>query len=163
MCIRDSGNDGRAEIILPEMSVGARSVPLAELEDVYDGYTLFARPEFKFDFRSDEIMVAGPRGWFWGTLVASWRIYIEVVLAALLVNSFAIAGPLFVMNVYDRVEPNFAEETLWVLAIGVATVYGFEFVLKMLRSYFVDAAGKSADTKIAGRLFQQVMLSLIHI
>lgn len=151
------GNDGRAEIILPEMGVGARSVPLAELEVVYDGYTLFARPEFKFDFRSDEIMVAGPRGWFWGTLVASWRIYIEVVLAALLVNSFAIAGPLFVMNVYDRVVPNFAEETLWVLAIGVATVYGFEFVLKMLRSYFVDAAGKSADTKIAGRLFQQVL------
>jgi ATP-binding cassette subfamily C protein LapB len=90
-------------------------------------------------------------------LLGSWRIYIEVVLAALLVNSFAIAGPLFVMNVYDRVVPNFAEETLWVLAIGVVIVYAFDFVLKMLRSYFVDAAGKAADTKIAGRLFQQVL------
>jgi len=139
------------------MGVGARAVPLGELEDAYDGYTLFARPEFKFDSRSDEIAVANPRGWFWGTLLGSWRIYIEVVLAALLVNSFAIAGPLFVMNVYDRVVPNFAEETLWVLAIGVVTVYAFDFVLKMLRSYFVDAAGKAADTKIAGRLFSQVL------
>jgi ATP-binding cassette subfamily C protein LapB len=103
------------------MGVGARSVPFAELEEVYDGYTLFARPEFKFDSRSDEIAVSSPRGWFWGTLLASWRIYVEVVLGALLVNSFAIAGPLFVMNVYDRVVPNFAEKTLWVLAICVAT------------------------------------------
>jgi ATP-binding cassette subfamily C protein LapB len=149
--------DGRADIILPEMGVGARSVRIDELEAEYDGYTLFVRPEFRFDARSDEVSVASPRGWFWGTLASSWRIYVEVVLAALLVNSFAIAGPLFVMNVYDRVVPNFAEETLWVLAIGVVTVYGFEFVLKMLRSYFVDAAGKSADVKIAGRLFQQVL------
>ncbi len=149
--------DGLAHIILPEMGVGAREVPLKELEAVYDGYMLFARPEFRFDERSDEIAVPNPRGWFWGTLLGSWRIYIEVVLAALLVNSFALAGPLFVMNVYDRVVPNFAEETLWVLATGVVTVYAFDFVLKMLRSYFVDAAGKSADTRIAGRLFQQVL------
>jgi len=148
---------GMAQIILPEMGVGAREVPFAELAASYDGYTLFARPEFKFDARSDEIAVANPRGWFWGTMLGSWRIYLEVVLAALLVNTFALAGPLFVMNVYDRVVPNFAEETLWVLAMGVVTVYAFDFVLKMLRGYFVDAAGKAADTKIAARLFQQVL------
>src|SRR3546814_9464648 len=61
------------------------------------------------------------------------------------------------MNVYDRVVPNFAEETLWVLAAGIITVFGFEFILKMLRSYFVDIAGKTADARIAGRLFQQVL------
>jgi ATP-binding cassette subfamily C protein LapB len=148
---------GTAQIVLPEMGVGARDVPLAELKAAYDGYTLFARPEFKFDSRSDEIAVANPRGWFWGTMLGSWRIYIEVILAAFVVNSFALAGPLFVMNVYDRVVPNFAEATLWVLAAGVCTVYGFDFVLKMLRSYFVDVAGRRADTRIAARLFQQVL------
>jgi ATP-binding cassette subfamily C protein LapB len=152
--VAESGN---AQIVLPEMGVGAREVPFAELLANYDGYALFARPEFRFDSRSDEIAVANPRGWFWGTMLGSWRIYIEVLLAALLVNAFALAGPLFTMNVYDRVVPNFAEETLWVLAIGVCTVYGFDFLLKMLRGYFVDAAGKAADTKIAARLFAQVM------
>lgn len=149
--------DGAAHIVLPEMGVGAREVPVRELESAYDGHMLFARPEIRLDERSGDIAAANPRGWFRGTLLGSWRIYLEVVVAALLVNCLALAGPLFVMNVYDRVVPNFAVETLWVLATGVAIVFVFEFVLRMLRSYFVDAAGRSADTRIASRLFQQVL------
>ena len=146
-----------AEIALPDMGAGSRSVPIAELESEYIGYALFARPEFQFDTRSEDIRTADPKGWFWGTLVSSWKIYVEVVIAALLVNSFALASPLFIMNVYDRVVPNAAIETLWVLALGAATVFGFDFLLKMLRSYFVDVAGKTADTPIGARLFQQVL------
>ena len=146
-----------AEIALPDMGAGSRSVPIAELESEYISYALFARPEFQFDTRSEDIRTADPKGWFWGTLVSSWKIYVEVVIAALLVNSFALASPLFIMNVYDRVVPNAAIETLWVLALGAATVFGFDFLLKMLRSYFVDVAGKTADTRIGARLFQQVL------
>ena len=146
-----------AEIVLPDMGAGSRRVPVSELETEYIGYALFARPEFQFDTRSDDLRTADPKGWFWGTLVSSWRIYAEVVLAAVLVNSFALASPLFTMNVYDRVVPNAAIETLWVLALGAATVFGFDFLLKMLRSYFVDVAGKTADTRIGARLFQQVL------
>ena len=74
-----------------------------------------------------------------------------------MVNFFALAGPLFIMNVYDRVVPNFAEETLWVLATGAFIVFGFDFALKWLRAQFVDKAGKIADTRIAARLFEQVL------
>src|SRR3546814_1901802 len=146
-----------AEIVLAEMGAGASTVSFSELEREYAGYALFARPEFQFDSRSEEVRTAGPSGWFWGTIAASWKIYSDVILAAIMVNFFALASPLFTMNVYDRVVPNFAEETLWVLAAGIITVFGFEFILKMLRSYFVDIAGKTADARIAGRLFQQVL------
>ena len=131
-----------AEIVLPDMGAGSRRGPVLGLETEYIGYALFARPEFQFDTRSDDLRTADPKGWFWGTLVSSWRIYAEVVLAAVLVNSFALASPLFTMNVYDRVVPNAAIETLWVLTFGAATGFGFNFLLKMLRSYFVDVAGK---------------------
>ncbi|MEE8293159.1 MAG: type I secretion system permease/ATPase, partial [Kiloniellales bacterium] len=63
----------------------------------------------------------------------------------------------FIMNVYDRVVPNNAIETLWVLALGVATVFGFEFVMRNMRTYFVDVAGKNADVIIASRLLERVM------
>ena len=150
-------NEGRATIIMPEMGAGARDVDYAELQAEYVGYALFARPEFQYDKRAQDDRIADPKGWFWGTLLSSWKLYIEVGIAAIMVNAFAIANPLFVMNVYDRVVPNFAEETLWVLAIGISIVYGFDFLLKLIRGYLVDVAGKTADTKIAARLFQQVM------
>lgn len=61
------------------------------------------------------------------------------------------------MNVYDRVVPNNAIETLWVLSLGIFIVLIFDFLLKMLRGYFVDAAGKVADIKLASRIFEHVM------
>lgn len=79
------------------------------------------------------------------------------MLASILINMFAIASPLFIMNVYDRVVPNGASATLAVLAIGVATVFLFEFIMKNLRTYLVDVAGKNADVLIASRLLEQLM------
>ena len=61
------------------------------------------------------------------------------------------------MNVYDRVVPNQATETLWVLAAGVGTVIGFDFVLRTLRGYFVDGAGKRADVVLSSRIFAHVL------
>ncbi|MBP5857587.1 type I secretion system permease/ATPase [Marivibrio halodurans] len=150
-------SEGKATIILPEMGAGARDVDYQELAQDYVGYALFARPEFQYDQRAQETRIADPKGWFWGTIFGSWKLYVEVMIAAIMINAFVIANPLFVMNVYDRVVPNFAEETLWVLAIGILIVYAFDFLLKLLRAYLVDVAGKTADTRIASRLFQHML------
>lgn len=155
--LTEVGKGTNVRIVLPEMGTGQREVPYQELKDEYFGYAIFARPEFQFDQRAEETRVKDPKGWFWGTIVASWKLYVEVLIAAMLINLFAIASPLFTMNVYDRVVPNFAEETLWVLFAGVFTVFVFDFVLKLLRAYLVDIAGKRADTRIAARLFQQML------
>jgi ATP-binding cassette subfamily C protein LapB len=78
-------------------------------------------------------------------------------MASILVNSFALASPLFVMNVYDRVVPNHAIETLWVLAIGVVIVFVFDLLLRTLRGYFIDVAGKKADVILSATIFEKVM------
>jgi len=84
-------------------------------------------------------------------------VYRDVLLASLFLNLFALASPLFVMNVYDRVVPNQALETLWVLAGGVVVVFVFDLTIKLLRHYFVESAGKRIDVVLSGRLFEQVL------
>ncbi len=149
-------NKTSAEVAIAEGG-SSKTVPLAELQEQYTGHAIFLRPEFKFDSRASDIRLVEPRAWFWGTLGQFWPIYSHVLLASVLINCFAIASPLFIMNVYDRVVPNNAIETLWVLALGVGTVFGFEFVMRNLRTYFVDVAGKNADVIIASRLLERVM------
>jgi ATP-binding cassette, subfamily C, bacterial LapB len=146
----------RALVAVPE-SGGAIELPLADVAERYTGHALFARPQLRFDRRADQMEAVQARSWFWGTLAKAWPIYAEVLFAAVLINLFALASPLFVMNVYDRVVPNHAVETLWVLAAGVITVFVFDFVLRNLRGYFVDSAGRMADLKLASRIFEQVM------
>ncbi|MBE7638118.1 type I secretion system permease/ATPase [Sneathiella sp. P13V-1] len=156
-CVLLKRSGQQAEVIFPETGEGTQTVPLKELEDLYAGYAIFMRPNFKFRVAKDDRLEERTGSWFWGTIWKFWPTYAQVVVAAFLINSFAIASPLFIMNVYDRVVPNKALETLWVLAFGVITVVGFDLVLKTLRSYFVDNAGKRADVLLSSRIFEQVL------
>ena len=95
--------------------------------------------------------------WFWSEV---WKVRGEfwpVLLAALIVNLLALAVPLFTMNVYDRVIPNKAVPTLWVLAIGVFLALGFDYVLRLARSQLVDEIGRKLDDKYSQKLFEKVM------
>ncbi len=145
-----------AEVVQPE-SGGVACLKLDELEQAYTGHVLFLRPEYQFGDTNSRALNDRDGHWFWGTLWRSARIYRDVLLASVLINLFVLANPLFVMNVYDRVVPNHAVETLWVLAIGVLVVYLFDFGLKMLRAYFIEVAGKKSDVLLSARLFEKVL------
>ena len=99
----------------------------------------------------------GRRGWFWSAVWDCRGDFLQVVPASVMINLFALAMPLFVMNVYDRVVPNAAFDSLWVLASGIAIIFAFEFVLRILRGAFVDAAGKRADAVLARRVYRQTL------
>ncbi|TNE38132.1 MAG: type I secretion system permease/ATPase [Alphaproteobacteria bacterium] len=156
-CVLLAREEGQAKVIFPETGEGMARIPMAELEAMYDGYVILVRPNFRHRVDKDETLEKRKGSWFWGTMWQFWPVYLQVVVAAFLINSFALASPLFIMNVYDRVVPNHALETLWVLALGVVTVIGFDFLLKSLRAYFVDNAGKRADVLLSSRIFEQVL------
>ncbi len=149
--------EDQAEILLPETGLGTQVISLQELSATYTGYVIFVRPKIHFRDLGREELEEDQGSWFWDTLKKFRGTYYQVAVAALLVNLFALAGPMFIMNVYDRVVPNNAVETLWVLAIGITVIYVFDFILKTLRSYFVDNAGKRADVIMSSRIFEQVM------
>ena len=153
-------DDGTAEVLLPETGFGSSRQPLAELAERYIGYAILTRPVFRFDERAgagvDQDIVTG-KHWFRDAILKSWRIWLQVAVAALLINLFSLVTPLFAMNVYDRVVPNLVMETLWVLAIGAGLVLVFDFLVRMLRGYFIDFAGKSTDVLLASSIFQRIL------
>ncbi len=145
-----------ARILFPE-SGGEREIPLPILENDYLGYTLFIQAEHRFDERTPSVLNIRSRHWFWGTLMQSWRIYRDVLVASLLINLFALSSPIFIMNVYDRVVPNQAFETLWVLAAGVSVVILFDILMRTLRGYFIDVASKKIDITLSVLIFERVL------
>ncbi|WP_247646471.1 type I secretion system permease/ATPase [Deefgea sp. CFH1-16] len=117
---------------------------------------MFARV-FRFDLRTPEMGKIRERHWFWGVVFDNWRIYRDALIAALLINIFALAMPLYSMNVYDRVVPNHAMETLWVLALGAILVLGFDFVLRTARGYILDVASKRIDVTLSALIMERVL------
>lgn len=150
-------SESEVEVISPEGERAKTTVRFSDLEREYTGYVLFAKVENFVGQFVDEFAEQPTGSWFWPVIRRLWPVYGHVILASLVVNLFAIASPIFAMNIYDRVVPNNAVDTLWVLAIGVCIVFAFDFLLRTLRAYFVDSAGKSADIVLARHLFSHVL------
>jgi ATP-binding cassette subfamily C protein LapB len=146
-----------AEIIFPETGIGAKTVTLTALSPLYSGYCILVQPKLRADARTGDESPPPTHSWFWGTLWRFKRYYLETMVGALMINVLTIATSLFVMNVYDRVVPNNAESTLWVLAAGTAIAIGFEFVARTLRGYLLDIVGKKIDLLLASQLFRQAL------
>lgn len=156
-CLLVARSGDRAQVLLPESPDAPREVDLDELESGYSGYAIALGRLQRFSAETVTERIADRHHWFWGTLRAEVPTYVEVAIATVLINLFALASPLFFMNVYDRVVPNHATETLWVLAVGIALVLMFDIVLKTLRGYFIDVIGRRADLALSASLFARVM------
>ena len=148
----------KASVIFPgEMDEGTAELPFEALHDIYTGYVIYLKPQFKFDERAGTDGKKRKGHWFWETLATEKNIYRDVIIASLLSNIFAFAMPLFVMNVYNRVVPNNAVETLWVMAIGVFIMITADFALHMARGYLTDLAASRTNTRLSADMMEQVM------
>ncbi|MBQ7739520.1 MAG: type I secretion system permease/ATPase, partial [Desulfovibrionaceae bacterium] len=156
-CVLTAIQGQECEVIFPETSETTQKVPLESLAKDYTGYAIFAAVPKSPEDRIEKLTIGKGKRWFWDVLRYFAPIYRHVALASVVINLIAIASPLFVMNVYDRVVPNNAIETLWVLAIGIIIVYLFNFLLSTLRTHFVDVAGRNADIVLSSSLMEKVL------
>ncbi len=154
-CVLVARGEGEATIVTAEGL--EKTLPIAELAQDYEGTAIAVSRAVRFEAGTGSERILATHHWFWGTLARAWPLYGEVAGASVLVNIFTVLSPIFFMNVYDRVVPNKAFETFWVLALGMATMYLFDFGLKLLRGWFIDVAGRRADMALSSALFEQVM------
>jgi len=150
-------DDGMARVCFPESGESSELISAEALQDVHTGIVIFVRPKFRFEARAPEHGSVRGRHWFWSVVKDNWRLYRDALLAALLINTLALAMPLFSMNVYDRVVPNHALETLWVLAIGALAVLTFDFLLRTIRGHIIDVASKRIDVTLSALIMERVL------
>lgn len=154
-CILKSiGTDGRYELVDPDTG-GVSKATMKEVISDYSGRAILVRQELQFDSRTEYSAVPKVKHWFWDVVKQAYPLYGEVLVGSLLINLFALVMPLFIMNVYDRVVPNDTTETLWALSTGVAIVICFDFVIRMLRGYLIDLAGKRIDVVLSAHTFEK--------
>jgi len=157
-------NDGSA-LIVTEIEHGAhcvcvftgkkknitQQIPWTEFKTNFSGYTLLARRMTTAQIRSTQ------GHWFFSAFKSSRWLYFQVILAAILSNFLALTTSIFTMTVYDRIIPNAAIDSLYALSIGVVAALIVDFIIKMLRAYFIDFASKRADLIVSARLFDKIL------
>jgi ATP-binding cassette subfamily C protein LapB len=158
-CVLTGWDESRqvASVVFPALGDAVVELPHDELAARYIGRAIYVRPEFRYDARAPQVRPTRGQHWFWGVIAENRTLYRDVLLAALMINVFALAMPLFVMNVYDRVVPNNALDTLWVLAAGVLVVLVGDLVLRTMRGHFVDLASSRADVKLSASIMERVL------
>ena len=145
------------KVVYPELGDAPVDVPLETMEAQYNGYAIYARPRLHFDARSPEVNAGRHGHWFWSVIAENRKLYRDVLLAAFLANLFALGMPMFTMNVYDRVVPNQAFDTLWILSSGLLLILLGDLLLRILRGRFVDLASSRTDVKLSAYIMERVL------
>lgn len=157
----EEGRDAEFWLATEESEDGWTKIPAKELKSTYTGFAFLLRPANYEKIRESAIdsMETGRvhPGWFWGTVWKFRGELLRLLPVSVLINLFAMAMPLYIMSVYDRVVPNDAEETLWVLAAGAVIVFTFEYGMRLLRGFLLNRTSKRLDSVLASALFDHLM------
>ena len=147
---------GRVKAVFPELNEAEVDVGLNDLASSYSGEAIYVRPRLRLDNNPETKKKKGGH-WFWSVIQENRKLYRDILIGSVAINLFALAMPLFVLNVYDRVVPNQATETLWVLAGGIFIVLCFDLALRLMRSSFVDLAASRADVKLSSSIMAKTL------
>ena len=146
-----------ARVVFPDILDAVVEIPAGRLQEDCTGSVIVCRPRFRFDSPAPGTGDGDGGHWFWTAVRNNIPIYKDVLIAAFFINLFGLALPIFIRVVYDRVIPNFAVETLWMLAVGVIIILFADALLRTMRSYFVDLASRRVDVTVSASIMEQVL------
>jgi ABC-type bacteriocin/lantibiotic exporter with double-glycine peptidase domain len=129
--------------VLDPVSKSMRTMHIAEVEAIGD--------------RVLSVRVADPFSWFELVRRATRHAVWQLVAASLLLNLFALAPPLFMMTVYNKVIMHNALDTLDILVLGMVLVYSLEALLRGLRSYVASHAGTKLDALLSKEVAHRIL------
>jgi ATP-binding cassette, subfamily C, bacterial LapB len=148
-----------ARILIPGVPGSEGWLAIGDLEREYVGYCFLMKKNFGYSLEAKREAAdeQEEKHWFWSTLARTRSIYGDILIGSFLVNLFVLILPLYMRNVFDRVIPNTAVDTLWVLTYGVIAIFILEAFLRFVRSYFMEIAAKKSDIVMSSKIFEHVM------
>ena len=149
--------DGRFECHLPGIEGSTWLDAEALARELPGAVWMAVRPQMHFDQRS--LLYTLPRAgrWFWDVFERNRWMFGWALLGTLAVNVFGALTPFYAMAVYDRVIPNNALASLWVLTSAAVLVTGFEFVMRLMRAHLLEIAARRMDIALSARVFGQCL------
>jgi len=81
----------------------------------------------------------------------------EMLVCSMAINVLALATPIFVMQVYDRVIGYNGIETLKGLALGILVVVVFDLILRVSRSRVMQTVALKIDVEVGTLLFDKII------
>ena len=88
------------------------------------------------------------------TISSMRKAWVGVGVLSLFVNLLMLTGPLYMLQVYDRVITSQSMSTLVVISILMVAMYGFMGVLDFLRSRILVRIGNFVDNELSAPLFK---------
>jgi subfamily B ATP-binding cassette protein HlyB/CyaB len=143
---------GRLRLLDP-ISRTAREIPVEEAEALSSGEVILITRRLAgagvnpntFGFR-----------WFLPSLLRYRKPLVEVAVASLFVQVFALVTPIFFQLVVDKVLVHKGMSTLVVLIVGMVTLGLFESILQFLRAYTLSHTTNRIDVELGRRLFHHL-------
>lgn len=138
---------------------GGEVADIEDLRNAYMGHVVTVAPAGRDDESTAHMWRQGKIDWFWQPVRAYWRGYTEILVCSLFINMLVIALPIFTMNIYDRVVPNFAMDTLYVLTMGVTLAFVFDFLFRTIRAHILEKIA----ARLSVRFDRELMARLIDL
>lgn len=92
----------------------------------------------------------------------SKHVIYSILLASFFINILSLAFPMALLQVYDRIIPNVAMNTLVLLVAGVCVALLFEAILKMMRSYVSNWADGRFEHVTGCRAYKRLLNSSLQ-
>jgi subfamily B ATP-binding cassette protein HlyB/CyaB len=145
---------------LPVFYAHSKGVPTlhtaAEVEQMWTGeMILFARAAEQADGNPSARRFGF--GWF---LTAAWNYrnaLLQVLLASLFVQLFALITPLFFQVVIDKVLVHNSGATLDIVVFGMISIGFFDVVLQYLRAYALSHTASRLDVELGRKIFDHLL------
>ena len=143
---------GRVRLI-DAISRSARDLSLEEARELSDGRVILVARRLggagvdptTFGFR-----------WFLPSILRYRKPLIQVAIASLFVQLFALVTPIFFQLVVDKVLVHKGMSTLVVLIVGMVSLGFFETILQFLRTYTLSHTTNRIDVELGRRLFHHL-------